>query len=223
MDPQEWARINKKKIAREFIRKIGHEASESPAAIFTAGLPGAGKTEFTKELLKDISDQALRIDMDEIASLIEGYNPKTADLFRGGASIILDKIYDEVLKAKLDFVMDGTLSHSNALDNINRALDKGYKVKVYFIHQDPMIAWQFTVDRELIEHRSIDQDKFIETYYKLHDNMRKLQETDKNVTISIILKDKDNRVGQQFEDVKNIYDIIPEPLANDQLRNAIVN
>jgi predicted AAA+ superfamily ATPase len=171
MEPQEWARINKKKIAREFIRKIGYEASESPAAIFTAGLPGAGKTEFTKELLKDISDQALRIDMDEIASLIEGYNPKTADLFRGGASIILDKIYDEVLKAKLDFVMDGTLSHPKALDNINRALDKGYMAKIYFIHQDPVIAWQFTMDRELV----------------------------------------------------NIYDIIPKPLANDQLRDAIVN
>lgn len=223
MNPQEWARTNKKKVAREFIRNIGHETSESPAAIFTAGLPGAGKTEFTKELLKDISDQALRIDMDEIASLIEGYNPKTADLFRSGASIILDKIYDEVLKAKLDFVMDGTLSHPKALDNINRALDKGYRVKVYFIHQDPVIAWQFTKDRELVEHRSIDQDKFIETYYKLHDNMGKLQEIGKSVTISIILKDKDNRIGQQFENINNIYDIIPEPLANDQLHDAIVN
>jgi predicted ABC-type ATPase len=223
MNPQEWARTNKKKIAREFIRNIGHETSEYPAAIFTAGLPGAGKTEFTKELLKDISDRALRIDMDEIASLIEGYNPKTADLFRSGASIILDKIYDEVLKAKLDFVMDGTLSHPKALDNIKRALDKGYRVKIYFIHQDPVIAWQFTKDRELVEHRSIDPDKFIETYYKLHDNMGKLQEIDKNVTVSIILKDKDNRVGQQFENINNIYDIIPEPLANDQLRDAIVN
>ena len=37
-----------------------------------AGLPGAGKTEFTKELLKDIADKPLRIDMDEIACLIEG-------------------------------------------------------------------------------------------------------------------------------------------------------
>jgi len=223
MDPQEWARTNKKKIAREFIRKIDHAASDSPAAIFTAGLPGAGKTEFTKELLKDLSDKALRIDMDEIACLIEGYSPKTADLFRGAASIILDKIYDEVLKTKLDFVMDGTLSHPKALDNIGRALDKGYTIKIYFIHQDPAVAWQFTKDRELVEHRSIDYEKFIESYYRLHENMTQLQTSTKDVTISIILKDKDNRVGQQFENVENMYDIIPAPLAKEQLRNAIVS
>jgi predicted ABC-type ATPase len=223
MTPEEWARTNKKKIAREFICKTAHEPNESPAAIFTAGLPGAGKTEFTEELLKDITDKTLRIDMDEIAGLIEGYSPKTADLFRAGASIILEKIYDETLKAKLDFVMDGTLSHPKAIDNISRALEKDYKVKVYFIHQDPAIAWQFTKDRELIEHRSIDREKFIEAYYRLHENITKLQNMIEDVTISIILKTKDNHIGQQSEDVKNIYDIIPEPLAKDQLRRDIVD
>lgn len=223
MDPDAWARANKKSIAREFIRKIDHQASSSPAGVFTAGLPGAGKTEFTKELLRDISDKPLRIDMDEIACLIEGYSPRSANIFRSGASIILEKIYDEILKAKLDFVLDGTFSHPKAIDNVKRALDKGYTVKVYFIHQDPIIAWKFTKDRELVEHRSIDRAGFIDTYYKLYENIEKLQEIYKDVTLSIILKDENNRVGQRFEDVKNLYDIIPKPLASTQLIRDIVD
>lgn len=223
MTPEEWARKNKKRIAREFIRKINHAPSTVPAAIFTAGLPGAGKTEFTKELLEDITNKTLRIDMDNIASKIEGYNPKSANLFRAGASIILEGIYDQALKAKLDFVMDGTFSHPKALDNIKRALEKGYAVKVYFIHQEPVIAWQFTKDREIVEHRSIDREGFMRTYYKLYNNIEKLQKFFKDVTISIILKDKDNHIGKQYEDVQDIYDIVPRPLANDQLSHAIVD
>ena len=223
MSPEAWARLNKKKIAREFIRKIEHETSTSPAAIFTAGLPGAGKTEFTKELLKDITDKALRIDMDEIACLIEGYSPKTADLFRTGASIVLDKIYDEVLKAKLDFVMDGTLSHAKVIENINRALEKGYAVKVYFIHQEPEIAWHFTKDREVVEHRSIDRIGFMQTYRRIYDNIEKLQKQNKSVTISVILKDENNRVGKQFEDVDDIYEVVPKPLADKQLSRVILD
>jgi len=72
MNPDAWARTHKKNIAREFIRKIDYNPSQTSAGIFMAGLPGAGKTEFTKELLKDIADKPLRIDMDEIACLIEG-------------------------------------------------------------------------------------------------------------------------------------------------------
>jgi hypothetical protein len=223
MDYADWARKNKKTIAREFIRKINLEPSKSPAAIFTAGLPGAGKTEFTKQLLKDITDKPLRIDMDEIASLIEGYSPKTANLFRAGASIILEKIYDETLKSKIDFVFDGTLSHPKAINNIKRAQASGYKVKVYYIHQDPLIAWRFTQDRELIEHRSIDRQGFIEAYFKLQENLALLREDIKDVTISIILKDLDNKEGRRIEDVDDIRNFIPPPLARLQLERDILN
>ncbi len=137
MDYAEWANKNKKQIAREFIRKTDFVSSDNPAAIFTAGLPGAGKTEFTVELLKDIANKPLRIDMDEIACLIKGYRPQIADKFRGGASTILAKIYDLVLKNKIDFVFDGTFSQKRALENLNRALDCGYTVKIYYIFQDP--------------------------------------------------------------------------------------
>lgn len=217
----EWARKNKKRIAREFIRKVGMPLHDTPVGIFTAGLPGAGKTEFTQELLKNLIDPPLRIDMDEIAQLIEGYSPAKADLFRSGASVILAKIYDEATKTGLDFVFDGTFAHNNALPNLERAIEHGYITKVYFIHQDPEIAWKFTQDRELIERRHIDREGFINSYYKLHENMIMLQDITEDVIISVIIKDSINRIGKVIENVHNIYDFVPKPIDRKELERVI--
>lgn len=222
MDYLEWARKNKKPIAREFVRKIEYVAHEKPVGIFTAGLPGAGKTEFTQELLKNLVDPPLRIDLDEIAQLIEGYSPMKANLFRSAASIILARIYDEITKAGFDFVFDGTFAHDNALKNLERAISHRYTAKIYYIHQVPEVAWRFTKDRELVEKRSIERSGFIETYHSLYRNLSELQDKHKNVTISVIIKTDSNKVGEIVENVDNIYDIIPHPLDHEQLEHAIV-
>ena len=129
MDYAEWANKKKKLIAREFVRKIDYEPTEEPSSIFMAGLPGAGKTEFTVELIKSFDPEPLRIDMDEIAQMIEGYRSEIADKFRGGASIIMSKIYDEIVKKKIDFVFDGTFSSAGADKNLSRALDMATKLR----------------------------------------------------------------------------------------------
>jgi len=170
----DWANKNKKQIAREFIRQTEFSSNDKPVGIFTAGLPGTGKTEFTQELAKEIRDTILRIDMDEIAKLIEGYKPDIADKFRGAASSILARIYDEVIKHQINFLFDGTFSHNNAIRNLDRALKRDYLVKIYYIHQEPEVAWQFTKDRELIEHRAISKEGFIDTYLNLKDNLELL-------------------------------------------------
>lgn len=223
MDYAQWANANKKRIAREFIRQINYVASQEPSGIFTAGLPGAGKTEFTLELIKGIEPRPLRMDMDELAQLIEGYKPKIAYKFRGGASIILSRIYDEVIKDGINFVFDGTFSSDGALNNLKRALNHNYKIKVYYIHQAPVVAWQFTKDRDLVEHRSIEPDGFRDTYFKLESNLRKLCADYKDVTISLVVKDQKNKVGQLIENVNDdLFKILPDFLTKEQLEAVIL-
>jgi len=223
MDYAAWAQKNKKQIAREFVRKIDYEPAEEPSGIFMAGLPGAGKTEFTRELIKSFDPEPLRIDMDEIAQMIQGYRPEIAGMFRGGVSIIMSRIYDEIVKKEIDFVFDGTFSSAGAEANLSRALTHGYKVKVYYIHQLPEIAWQFTKDRELVEHRSIDREGFIATYSRLRENLEKLCKIHKDVTISLIVKDEENKVGMRKENVNdNLFQELPEFLTEDQLRAGIL-
>lgn len=222
MDIDAWARKHKKRIAREFIRKTDFVVSGELAGIFTAGLPGVGKTEFTVELLKDIANKPVRIDMDEIATLIEGYKPKIANKFRAGATIILEKIYDLVVNERLDFVFDGTFAHTKAIQNLQRAINHGYKVKIYYIHQDPVVAWQFTKDRELVEHRSIERQGFIDSYVSLQENLHVLCDKYKSVTISVIIKDSENKVGERREDARDLFASIPKFLTDEEIANAIL-
>lgn len=220
---EDWAKKNKKAIAKEFIRRSSYSPSAEPSGIFTAGLPGAGKTEFTVALIEELSVRPVRIDMDEIASEMENYNPRKADLFRGGASIIMSRIYDLVLKNNFDFVFDGTMSSPASLESLKRAVEHGYKVKVYYIHQDPMIAWRFTQAREIVEHRAIGAESFCETYVKLEANLRELCKMSKDVTISLIVKDADNKVGQRHENVQdNIFSLLPEFITEDKLKSDIL-
>ncbi|HEU5004566.1 MAG TPA: zeta toxin family protein [Candidatus Saccharimonadales bacterium] len=221
-DIEAWARKKKKAIAKGFIRETDFKPSEELAGIFTAGLPGAGKTEFTKELIKEIVNPPVRIDMGEIATLMEGYKPKLANKFRAGATIILERIYDEVVKNKLDFVFDGTFAHAKAIPNLQRALDHGYKVKIYYIHQDPVVAWRFTQDRELVEHRSIERTGFIDSYKSLQANLHSLCNDYKNVTISLIIKDGDNKIGDRKEDVSDLFSELPKFLTDEEIATAIL-
>ena len=66
-----WIKSHKQKFATNLILKSGAIPDENPTAIFMAGLPGAGKTEFSKALIDLLDSKVIRLDMDEIASHIK--------------------------------------------------------------------------------------------------------------------------------------------------------
>ena len=45
---KKYPEIPKKEFVEEFIQKSGAKSAVSPSAVFMAGLPGAGKTEFSR-------------------------------------------------------------------------------------------------------------------------------------------------------------------------------
>lgn len=56
-------------IAR-FCDPIKYPDDSHPISVFMAGSPGAGKTEFSKNLIKEIGHGVIRIDPDEVRNLI---------------------------------------------------------------------------------------------------------------------------------------------------------
>ncbi|MBR2586860.1 zeta toxin family protein [Candidatus Saccharibacteria bacterium] len=199
-----WAKQNKKQIIDQIIRTSGAEPSDAPSGIFMAGLPGAGKTELSRALIEISGTSPVRIDMDELATFIDGYEPENADQFRLAGSMLLAELFSKVLKNRLDFVMDGTFSSKNAELNIKRALKRGYKIKVVYAHQDPKLAWEFTKAREKVEHRSIEFNGFIETYYKAINNLKTIsKQFDSQIKLSIAFKTPANKVGRWEENIIN--------------------
>lgn len=216
-----WVRKNKKRIAGELIKDIPYPPNQSPTAIITAGLPGAGKTEFIRRLKSQLNIDSLHIDMDEIAKQIEGYRPQIADKFRAGASSIMNTILDSVLNKGIDYILDGTFGGSPALNNITRSLDHGYKIKIYYIYQEPLIAWRFTQAREKEEHRSIKKSGFINTYFKIYSNLSQLSQFKHRVAFGVVIKNPDNQTGNVYDNVEDILQLIPSKMTRIELENLL--
>lgn len=199
---KDWVRKNKKSIINEIIADSGAQHDEKLSAIFMAGLPGAGKTEFTKVLPEVLGSKFVRLDMDEIATRIPGYEPQNADQYREAATSILNEAFSEVLKRKIDFIMDGTFSSRYAISNIERVHNHGYEIRIVYIKQDPKIAWRFTLAREKVEHRAIKIDGFINAYFNTIENIQRIIEQNRDIIIlDFVTKNSRNKIEEISQNI----------------------
>ncbi len=89
----DFARKNKKKIAKRITDIHTIDPDDHPISIFTAGSPGSGKTEFSKSMLSILQQdgrKVVRIDPDELREEFEEYNGRNSSLFQSAASILVD-------------------------------------------------------------------------------------------------------------------------------------
>lgn len=201
-DILEWTKKNKKEFILDMVEKAGVEPDVEPGAFFMAGLPGAGKTEISRGIIRDFKVPMLRIDMDEIAEKLPGYKPENADLFRKPATLLLSEVFSYAIHHNIDFLMDGTLGSSKAGENIERCLKRGYSVQIIYAYQKPKLAWEFTKAREKVEHRAIKFEGFVEAYYKTINNIKYISEKyGGKIVIDIAVKDEKNQVGEWLRGV----------------------
>lgn len=148
------------------------DLDEGRVSVLMAGAPGAGKTEFSRCLIREKfgenSGLIVRIDPDEIRLWLPNYIQGRAELFNAasnkGVEVLVDHCYDK--KHNKSFLLDGTLSNLEvAKRNIDRALKRGRKVQIFFVYKDPIIAWSFTQKREKVEGRNIPKEEFVNHYF----------------------------------------------------------
>jgi len=221
----QWARSKKKGLVKSILGKHKYISSETPKIIFMAGLPGAGKTEFANKLLPQLEPRMLQIDMDELAEQIQEYRPKKAHLFRAGATIILEFLFDKALDRKIDILLDGTFGHPKALQNVERAIERHhYIARVYLILQDPQYAWEKTQYREILQHRAIDLGRFCDTYFYILENINKLQvKYGEKVPITVVLKNKDNSLKDIIQNVVDVRKYTVPIIERDKLEDVLSN
>jgi predicted ABC-type ATPase len=162
-------KTNQKKVIEEFFAR--DKPRSAKVAFFMAGIPGAGKTEFTQNALKEVSSGLISIEHDELVEYIDGYKPENYYNFRKAGSALVTRIFDECLKNGYAFIFDGTLSSENGIRNINKCFKHEYSVVVVYILQDVKMAWGLTQARELVKKRAIEKSGFIETCTKINQNL----------------------------------------------------
>jgi len=191
----DFAKKNKVKIAKQLTNPALYLPDTTPASVFMAGSPGAGKTEFSKWLIGILEDgkerRVIRIDGDEIRPFIPGYTGGNSCLFQGAVSLVVEKMHDLVLHQKQTFVLDGTLAkYEKAADNITRSLEHNRVVFIFYVYQKPEVAWKFTQARESKEGRNIPKSAFIEQFLGARESVDKIaREFKDKVVIFLVKKD----------------------------------
>ncbi len=211
----EFARKNKKKIACEQT-DLGHfPADVDPVSVFMAGSPGAGKTESSIRLLEQLTRDGhniLRIDSDELRTLLPGYTGTNSHLFQGATSILADAMHDKALVNRQSFIFDGTLTNlARAKQNIQRSLARNRLVQIIYVYQDPIQAWHFVQAREKRDGRTIPIDAFVRQYVTARKNVDILkQEFEKKIHVDLVVKNIDGSDFLYRENVSKIDSHVPE-------------
>ena len=206
-----FVKKNKKLIISKFADLTKFPPSQNPFTVFMAGSPGAGKTEFSISLIKqlgkkDPNTKVVRIDADEIRDIIPQYDKTNSNLLQSAAAIGVEKLFDHVQDHAQNVVVDGTFANYEvALKDVKRALGKNRKIGIIYLHQDPAIAWDFTKKREKLEGRIVPKEMFIQAFLNSKENVHKIKkEFGNDVRLSLVIKDFENRVEKTLFNIDNV-------------------
>lgn len=219
-----FARSHAKAIVAEFLQ--GYEAEDSPVSTFMAGSPGAGKTETSKRLLQNAGN-TVRIDADDLREHFRdcGYDGANSHLFQKASSKLVHEIHSAALKREISFLMDGTFANENmARQNIQRSLKRGRDVFIIFVYQSPQTAWNFVLQREVVEGRRVRAEDFAEKFCASQAVVNRMKaEFGRRITLELIIKELDQSDRSCQRSIERIEDHIPERYSAQEILALIAN
>lgn len=161
----------------------------------------------------------VRIDADVVRDMLPQYQGANAYVVQGAAALGVEKVYDFVLKHKLHVLLDGTFQkYDKAISNIERSLHSKRAIEVFYVFQDPLVAWEFTRKREAVEGRNIPKDVFIAALFSAYENVKKMKaECGKNVALHVVFKNIANDNEEIYYNVDEIDKYVQIGYTADEL------
>ncbi|MEP6673650.1 MAG: zeta toxin family protein [Ferruginibacter sp.] len=222
----EFAKKHKKEIACRLTDILLYPPDPIPISVFMAGSPGAGKTEFSRNLVDQFTTpqrKVICVDPDQLRSELPGYIGKNSFLFQGAVSIITDRILDQVFHQNQSFILDGTFSHYGpAYKNIIRSLEHSRQVFIFFVYQHPGTAWEITKNRERIEGRQIPKEAFVDEFFAAQETVMKLKaEFKEKLSLCFVDKETSKDTTQVYMQIDSIYQHLPERFTKEQFYSIL--
>ncbi len=214
----EYIKQNKKKLIKKyFSEKTPMPKEQTSLAIFMAGSPGAGKTEFSENFLDILSPELkktfVRIDADEIREFLPKnlYNGKNSDEVQRAAVKGVEILFDYASKKNFNFILDGTFTNLGVcMKNMKRMISKPYRnIRIFFIYQEPLTAWEFTKQREALDGRRVYKKNFIKAFFESQKNVDFIKAEFPSITVDLAIKNL-NHVGLEkyYINVKSIEKLL---------------
>lgn len=214
----EYAKTNKARFIADIVK--GKHPETKRQAFFMAGSPGAGKSEVALELA-DNYDNHVVIDADYFRTQFPDYNGRNSSLFQKGASWLVEQAFRYVIENGYSFILDATFAVLSVDKNINRALKNKYTISIFYIYQNPKIAWHFTKEREKAEGRKIPKATFINAFFKSRENIEKVKERHPEILLTILIKDCQNNISEVHFATDNVALVLSQHYTSEQLEEEL--
>lgn len=222
-EAEEYIKRHKDLLIEKFASDRDYVSDVHPVSLFMAGSPGAGKTEVSKRLIEKFENKPVRIDADAIRDIFPGYIGTNSHIFQSACTIGVHKLYDHVLKMRFNVILDGTFAYHGALINIARSLRRGRTVEIYYLYQDPIVAWEVTKKREALEHRNVSKQVFIDTFFRARENVEAaIQEFGDRIILNLMIKDVSKNTEQARLDIERIDQFLEVRYTVDTLHKLLL-
>lgn len=177
------------------------------SAIFLAGAPGSGKSEFMETILSDLKKNFIVIDIDDYRNIFQWYDGENSSEYQQASVRVADKVVSYCFKNNLNFVLDGTFrSYGKVEQNLNQCKKKWRNVLINLIFQEPRISFYYTFLRKLWKKRNVPVNVFIDGFYDSIQNIFKALRMYDNVHLTIASK-KYSDIDRHKYDYKIYTDI----------------
>jgi UDP-N-acetylglucosamine kinase len=219
-----WAKANRKVFAANFTSTDKFPGERVPVALFMAGSPGAGKTEASRALVRELGG-GLRIDPDEFRQSIPGYTGANSWVVHRAVSYLVEAVLDRAFRQSQSFLLDGTLSSYDVADkNVSRCLNKNRDVQIIYVYQEPLLAWHFVQAREVHEGRNIPADQFVHQFFASRECVEKLKvRYNKAIKIDVLLKNTDGTPGKYYANVRDLVSVVPLKYTEEQVKRLVTS
>ena len=218
-----YIKKHKNLLIEKFASEKDYVPDVHPVSLFMAGSPGAGKTEVSKRLIEEFENKPVRIDADEIRSMFDGYTGMNAHIFQVACTIGVHKLYDYVLKNELNTILDGTFAYAKALENVDRSIRRNREVRIYYLYQEPVLAWEITKKREALEHRHVSKEVFIEAFFRARENAEGAKETfGDRVKLNLIIKNAKEGTDEIIINISRIDQFLKVRYTVDILKKQLI-
>ena len=96
-------------------------------------------------------------------------------------------------------------------------MKKHFRVTIFYVYQDPKIAWKFTQEREIAEGRHVPKKAFINAFFKSRENIAKAKSKHPDVLLHIIIKDYMNNISEVHYAADNLELFLPLGYSREDL------
>ena len=214
----DYAKRHRESFITELTNRIVPDRERD--AVFMAGSPGAGKTEVALGLAENYRNHMV-IDADAFRVQFPDYDGSNSSLFQKASSWLVDQSFKYALEEGYSFILDATFAVLSAEKNIIRALKNDYRITLFYVYQDPKIAWKFTKEREAAEGRVVPKETFINAFFKSRENIEKVKARHPEVMLHIIIKDYQNNISEVHYDADNISLVLPQVYTRELLEEEL--